>query len=137
MYIAPAANVHAEVLYVSVTNASNATNQQIECRVDRITTLGTPTATTVTPESHEPGDQAASAVVKANVTASEPTYRSDTGGASALSAEGEPSLSGFFWEPAANRTILATNAKPVGVRLITASPVAFDCLVNLTHREIG
>lgn len=132
MYIQPASGAVAELLYASVTNASNATNQQIECSLTMVTSLGTPTATSVTPSPHEPSDQAAGSTVKANVTASEPTYT----GAVSVNDEGAPSLSGWFWEPAANRTAIATNAKPWGIRMIS-TPTAFDCLVNLTFREIG
>jgi hypothetical protein len=131
-YIAPASGKPCEVLYCSVTNASNETNEQIECAVAQITTLGTPTATTITPMQTEPGDQAASATVKGNVTASEPTYSSN----SAHNHEGAASIAGYVWDPPANRTVLATSGNPIGVRLLAAITSA-DLIVNIAFRELG
>src|SRR5260370_4536837 len=75
MYLtAPAAKV-VEIIAATVTNESNVTNQQFEIQIANITTLGTPTATAVTPTPHEAGDQAPGSTTKANVTASEPAHR--------------------------------------------------------------
>lgn len=130
MYLQPPSGVVAEILYASVTDADNATNQQVECSLTRIATLGTPTASSATIEPEEPGDQAAGSIVKADVTASEPTYGND------LHREGAPSLSGWFFEPDARRPVYATNAKPVGIRMLS-TPASFRACIELTFREIG
>lgn len=132
MYIVPSSGKLSELLYISITNANNSINQQLECSLARITTLGSPTATSVTPTPTEPSDQIATSSVFANCTSEPTTY------GPSLSDEGAPSLGGWFWEPAANRTIIATNTFPCGIRLIEpSSPASFDCLINLTFREIG
>src|SRR6516164_3914532 len=75
-YITAPSGKVVEILSVIVTNESNATNFQGEIAIANISSLGTPTATSVTPTPHEAGDQAAASTVKVNVTASEPTYGS-------------------------------------------------------------
>jgi hypothetical protein len=67
------------------------TNQQLKALWQRITTLGTPTGTTITPTPTEKGDQAAGATVVGNVTASEPTY----GSGLTQGQRGFPSLGGY------------------------------------------
>ncbi len=130
MYLtAPAAKV-VEIIAATVTNESNVTNQQVEIQISNITTLGTPTATAVTPTPHEAGDQAAGSTVKANVTASEPTY------GSVLTQEGAASLHGYRFEPQPDERIYVAPGASVGIRILT-TPTAFDCDVRLTFREIG
>ena len=49
LYITAPATRCVEILSAKVTDASNATNQQLECCWQQIGTLGTPTATPLTP----------------------------------------------------------------------------------------
>jgi hypothetical protein len=130
MYLTAPAGKVVEIIAATVTNESNATNQQLAVAIDNVTTLGTPTATAVTPTPHEAGDQAAASTVKANVTASEPTY------GSRLTAEGATSLLGYRHEPAPEERLYVAPGASVGIRLLT-TPTAFDCDVRLTFREIG
>jgi len=130
MYLtAPAAKV-VEIIAATVTNESNVTNQQMEIQIANITTLGTPTATAVTPTPHEAGDQAAASTVKANVTASEPTY------GTALTQEGAASLPGYRFEPQPDERIYVAPGASIGIRMMT-TPTAMDTDVRLTFREIG
>jgi hypothetical protein len=129
-YITAPATKAVEIIACTVTNESNANNQQMEIAIANISSLGTPTATSVTPTPHESGDQAAASTVKMNVTASEPTY------GSTISQEGAASLVGYRHEPAPEERIIVTPATSVGIRMIT-TPTAFDCDVRLTFREIG
>lgn len=126
---APAAKV-VEVIACTVTNESNVTNQQFEVQIANITTLGTPTATAVTPTPHEAGDQAAGSTVKANVTASEPTY------GSAMTQEGAASLPGYRFEPQPDERIYVAPGASIGIRMMT-TPTAMDTDIRLTFREIG
>src|SRR5215467_12523560 len=108
MYLtAPAAKV-VEIIAATVTNESNVTNQQFEVQIANITTLGTPTATAVTPTPHEAGDQAAGSTVKANVTASEPTF------GTTIAQEGAASLNGYRHEPYPDERILIPAGASVG-----------------------
>lgn len=132
MYCTAAATHVVELVSVRLGNASEELNTQIECCLQKVNALGTPTATTVTPAKDEAGDQAAVAVVKANVTASEPTYVANT----EVGYDGEASLAGYLYEPlAGERPIIAPGAT-WGFRLLSTPP-AFDAIVRIRFREIG
>lgn len=53
MYITAPAALCVEILGASVTNASNETNEQVEVCLQRISSLGTPTGTSLTPSKTE------------------------------------------------------------------------------------
>lgn len=134
MYLTAGANgIICELLYASVTNESNATNWQGEILFCKIATLGTPTATGITPFQHEAGDQAAASTVKQNVTASEPTY------ATVGHQEGFASVNGWYWDPTTTaRYVYVSNAASWGIKLVTITGgVATDLNVLLVFREIG
>jgi hypothetical protein len=132
MYLKAPADKVLEILSASVTNEGNETNEQLLCTLQRITTEGTPTATAVTPARHEPGDQAAGATVKANVTASEPTYTADT----EIGREGFSSLGGWYFDPTPEERPIIPGQGLMGLRLIS-TPAAFDGVAKITWREIG
>lgn len=120
-----------EILSASVTDESNATNFQLGCSIDRVSSLGSPTATPVTPVPTEAGDQAAGATVVANVTASEPTY------GAVCYREGAAAVQGWRFDPlnAEERVVVAPGAS-VGLRLLS-TPASFNAVARITHREIG
>jgi hypothetical protein len=128
---APAGKV-VEVLSASVTNRTNETNEQCECTIQRVTTLGTPTAATITPAKLEQGDQAAASTVKGPVTASEPTYTSGV----EVGREGFPSLGGWRYQPVPEERLVIAPSDTWGLRLLN-SPTAFDAVVRIVFREIG
>jgi hypothetical protein len=128
---APAAAV-VEILGASVTNASNETNEQLECTLKRVATLGAPVATTITPAKLEPGDQAAQSTVKGNVASSEPTYATNT----ELGYEGAPSLGGWAYEPGALERPLIPPGATLGLVLLQPM-TSFDAIVRLRFRELG
>lgn len=129
---APAAAV-VEILSASVTNASNETNEQLDCFIKKIGTLGTPTATSLTPSKTEDGDQAAGSTVKANVTASEPTYTSNT----EVGWEGYSDLAGWFFDPIPEARKYVPPSGSVGVYLNATPAAALDAVVRLVFREVG
>lgn len=134
LYITATSSKVVEVLSTEVTNASNETNEQCEAVWQKITTLGTPTATTITPAKHEDGDQAATSTVKGNVTASEPTYGANT----EIGYAGFPSLIGYRY-PSVDGEVEPFAIPPsgsYGLRLLN-TPAAFDCVVRVTFRERG
>src|SRR6516225_11083214 len=85
-YLTAPSNKTIEIIGVTVTDESVATNFQLEIAIANISTLGTPTATQVTPTPHEKGDQAAGSTTYFNVTAGEPTY------GTTITQEGAPAL---------------------------------------------
>src|SRR5260370_13411380 len=70
---APAAKV-VEIIAATVTNQSNVTNQQFEVQIANITTMGTPTATAVTPTPHDARDHATRTTATDTDTRVHPTY---------------------------------------------------------------
>ena len=77
LYITVPSTCVIEILSASITNRNNVTNQQLDCGLFRVTSLGTPTtSSTPTPVKSEASDASSACTVKADVTASEPTYNS-------------------------------------------------------------
>lgn len=131
MYLTAPATKTLEILGVTVTQETNATNFQFSIGIDNISALGTPTATTVTPTPHELGDQAATATCKANVTANEPTY------STRITGEGAASLVGYRFEPPTEGDrIYVQPSTSIGIRMLT-TPSSSDFDIRLTYREIG
>jgi hypothetical protein len=133
MYITAPANKVVEILSASVTNESNTTNQQLECCFQKVTTLGTPTGTTLTPTKAEQGDQAAGSTVVGNVTASEPTYTAST----QYGLRGFASLAGYEFAPLPEERLCIAGSDTWGLRLLNTTPTAFDADVRIVFREIG
>lgn len=132
MYITAPATGVIEILSASVTDENNTTNQQLECTLQRVTTLGTPTGTAVTAAKHETLDGASAATVVGNVTASEPTYTANTD----IGHEGFPSLSGWFFQPVPEERPIIPPSATMGLRCIS-TPTSQDSQVRITYREIG
>lgn len=133
LYITAASTHVIEVIGSNVGNSgSNVTNQQLKALWQRITTLGTPTATTITPTPTEKGDQASGATVKGNVTASEPTY----GSGLTMGQRGFASLGGYDPAFLPEERFYIAPSDTWGLRMIS-SPTSFDAEVSARHREIG
>jgi hypothetical protein len=129
-YLTAPTNQVVEILSVTVTDESNATNFQFEVAIANITTLGSPTATGVTPTPSEKGDQAAAGTYAYNVTANEPTYGTP------ITQEGFASTVGYRHEPQPEERFVVQAGSSVGIRMITI-PSAFDCDIRVTFRIIG
>jgi hypothetical protein len=139
-YVTVASGKPVELLSTEVSNESNEVNEQLMACWQRITTLGTPTATTVTPAKHEYGDQAAASTWKANVTASEPTYGAIAQGGAivdALGLKGFPSLGSYLWAPAPEERPLLASGDSWGLRLVIGPSSAADINLNCTFRELA
>ena len=133
MYITAPSSKVVEILEASVTHpGSNVTNQQLEVAIQRVSSLGTPTATSVTPTPVEVGDAAAGSTVKGNVTASEPTYSSAVDGG----REGYASLGGWRYQPQPESRFYIAPSGSVGVYM-TSTPTSTDTIVRVVFREIG
>lgn len=133
IYITAPSSRTLEIISASVGNSgSNVTNQQLEATFQRITTLGTPTGTSITPSPQETNDAAASATVVGNVTASEPTYTSGV----VFDQQGFASLAGYQHAPVPEERIIVPPSASLGLRMLSI-PTAFDADVKLVHREVG
>jgi hypothetical protein len=136
-YITPPSGKVVEVLAITVTNESNATNYQMEVQLCPIATLGTPTGyTAVTPQHHEAGDQAAGSTV--NIASGNSRTEPTTYG-TPVSQEGAASVIGYRHEPQPEERIYLSGATGagLGVRLITAPGASTTFDVRVTFREIG
>jgi hypothetical protein len=135
-YMTAPANKCVEIVAVTVTNESNATNYQMQVALTPITTLGSPaTYSAATPGKHEAGDQAAGTTVNiaTNNGRTEPTTYSGT----PTIQEGAASINGWRYEPQPDERPVMTNSVNWGVRLITAPGASTDFDVRITFREIG
>ena len=140
IYITVPSTITVDMLDTQVSNESNETNEQLLCVWQRVTSLGTPTATAVTPRKKEQGDQASACTVKANVTASEPTYGSIAQGADpgvSFAAKGFPSLGGYADTPIPETRFTIAPGDTYGLRLINAPSSAIDVVIAITHQERG
>ncbi len=131
LYVTVPDDIVVEILRASVTNLSNETNEQIECLIQRISSLGTPTKTDITPAKHESGDQASACTVAGNVTASEPTYSANT----EIGGEGSPSLGGWYFSPTPEERPRYVQGS-FGIRLIN-TVTSYDAICSITYLEIG
>lgn len=133
LYITAPSSKVLEAIGSNVGNSgSNVTNQQLKALWQRITTLGTPTGTSITPTPTEKGDQAAGATVVGNITASEPTY----GSGLTIGQRGFASLGGYDPSFLPEERFYVAPSDSWGLRMIS-TPTAFDCEVSVRHREIG
>lgn len=135
LYLTAPANKIVELIEAHMTFFVTDSSIQIEAAIQRITTLGTPTATAVTPIKHELGDQAAGSTVGANVTASEPSY---TAGAY-FGLECQPARSGWHWyaRQAFGSPIYVANTASIGILLTQGITVTTTVDVSLVFREMG
>ena len=131
-YLTAPSNKTIEIIGVTVTDESVATNFQMEIAIANISTLGTPTATQVTPTPHEKGDQASGSTFGLGSNSSgEPTTYGTT-----ITQEGATSLIGYRHEPQPEERIYLAPGATLGVKLATTPP-ATDFDVRVTWREIG
>ena len=135
LYITVPANKLVTLVSSGITDASNVTNQQLEATWQKVTTLGTPTGTTLTPAKHDLGDSVAGSTVVGNVTASEPTYTANTD----LGHDAAPMLSGWYFPmnplPVASLPVF-TGGDTWGLRMLS-TPTAFDAIIRVTFGEQG
>ena len=133
MYLTSPSTAAIEILEASVTTkGSNVTNQQLECCLQRITTLGTPTGTAITAAKMENGDAASAATCVGNITASEPTYTNNT----VIGGEGFSSLGGWRYQPIPEDRMVMPPSSNIGLKLV-GSITSCDADVRLVWREIG
>jgi len=96
-----------EMLSASITKESSEASQTLLAGWRKVTSLGTPTGTTITPQLHDgaslpTGVAALQGAFKANITASEPTYGAaaqDADVVGLIGAEGFSTGIGWYFNP--------------------------------------
>ncbi len=124
--------VNIRLLSASITNASNATNQQLEAAIARVVTVGSAGGTSNTPAQAEAGDQASASTVSTNLTTEPTTYATPS-----LTDEGWASLTGWYWTPQEKEQPIIAAGTYVGWRLRTAPGTSTDICAKLSWREEG
>lgn len=120
-----------EIISAQIGGAgSNVTNQQLEASLARVTTLGSPVGTAITPNPEEVGDQASGSTVTGGLTTDVTTK-----GVS-LDHQGFPSLGGYQYAPVPEERALIPPAGSA-VLYLPVAPTAYDAVVQVKYREIG
>lgn len=128
-----AATTHViEILAANITNMDNDSNEQLEAGLFEVTTEGSPAGTSVTPEKHEPGDQASAATATGNLT-TEPTAYSAKG----KDRQGFSNLAGYRYDPIPEERPMIKPGGLVGLRLLSAPASGFKCVAQIVYREAG
>lgn len=134
LYIEVPTDAVIEILSARITCQDEDTSEQIMAELNRIATLGTPTATTITPKPTEEGSAAFGGTVKSNVTASEPTYDAEE---AAIHSGGANKLAGWEYVPLPEERPIISPGDDVGLRLIDAIANSSDLTAEIVFREIG
>ena len=114
-----------------ISQSSFNTSENLACKIQRITTTGTATATV--PEPKMVGDAAFGGTVETNSTV-EPTY---TAGTEVLE-QGFNVLSGFQWTPASDDEVIVISPSALlGIMLDVAPSASMNFHYGCTIREIG
>lgn len=116
IYITAPSTKALKIVYASCGVSDVDTNEQTYACLQRITSVGSPTATSITPSKLSPGDVAASFTAAGDVTASEPSYTSDT----QVGLEAFPMIAGFRYAPPPGFEMEVAPSASIGLRLLGA-----------------
>ena len=120
-----------EILSAQVSNLNNETNEQWDIGLFHVTTIGSPTGTSITPEKHERLDAAASATGLGDLDGEPSAYNS-----AAIDKQGVASLGGYRYDPTPEERPIVGPSRAIGLRLLT-SPAETDISASIIFREIG
>ncbi len=133
-YIETHATKPIEIYSCKVDCTNEDTSEQIHLELNRISSLGTPTATTDVPKPTEESSSAYGGVCKVNVTASEPTYDDIS---DAIAQGGTNKLGGWEYAPMPEERVIVGAADDVGLSLVDAVANSSTLSFEITFREIG
>lgn len=131
-YFTAATNQSLFVTAAKVTARSDATNEQIRLVFQRISALGSPTATAVIPRPLGDQDNAAAFSAAIEVTAGEPTYASNT----EINEDSGPSVTGWRYNPVVDERLEIRGGDSWGLRLLQAATDR-DYTVVIIVAEVG
>lgn len=120
-----------EIISCSVSNVNSETSEMLNIGVYHVTTVGSPTGTSVTPEKHEKLDASSSATVTGNLSGEPTAYASKP-----LDKQGINNLSGYRYDPLPEERPIVPPSGAIGLRVIDA-PASFNASVQIVFREIG
>lgn len=127
---APAGKV-VEIISAHIGDVgTNVTNQQLEARLSRVTTLGSAAGTANTPNPEEVGDQAAGSTIITGLTTDITTYGAN------IDHQGFASLAGYQFNPLPEERPIIQPSAYLILALVVA-PTSFDAVVQVKFREIG
>lgn len=129
IYVTAPSNGAVLISRGQATQANLTGTDQLYAALQRITTLGTPTATSITPKPIGKHG-AALFTAKGNVTASEPTYTADDDDG----LEGYHIRSGWYYKP--DHGLIVEAGASAGLRLLSAPPSSMNVLTWLTVWEL-
>lgn len=121
-----------EILSAHVTNLDLETSEQLSIGLFRVTTLGSPTGTSITPEKSEAGSDAADATVTGNLTGEPTSYATNP-----IDKQGANNLSGYHYDPLPEERPTIAPSAALGLRLLVTPSNTFNCSVMVVFREIG
>jgi hypothetical protein len=133
-YVTAPSDAVLEILSARVTCQDEDTSEQVFIELNRIATLGSPTATARTPKPTEEGSAAFGGTANENVTASEPTYDAIN---DAIAAGGANKLAGWEYVPLPEERAYISPSDTFGLRVVDAISVSSDLSYEITFREIG
>lgn len=134
LYITTHATTPIEIFSARVTCQDEDTSEQIFVELNRIASLGTPSATPEVPKPTEEGSAAYGGVCRLDVTASEPTYDDIT---DAIASGGANKLAGWEYVPLPEERPIVKANDDVGLRLIDAIVQPSDLTAEIIFRELG
>lgn len=134
IYIVAPADAVLEILSARISCENENTSEQINAELNRIATLGSPTATALTPKPTEEGSAAFGGTAYYNVTANEPTYDAAT---DAISSGGDNKLGGWEYKPLPEERSVIKPGDVVGLRLKDALANSSNLTAEIIFREIG
>ena len=138
LYLTAPSNAVVEIFSAKVTQRGVTTPEQLDIGLAKISTLGSPTATTLTPKKTEDGSASSGCTVKGNVTASEPTYEVDGSSIPLYLDHQDPNnLGGYYFDPLPEERPTVAPSATVGIKLLTNPSNTYTLVVSITFREIG
>jgi hypothetical protein len=134
LYLTVPADSIVRILRASITCEDEDTSEQILAELNRIASLGTPTATATTPKPTAEGMAASGTAGFRNVTADEPTYDSAQ---ESIARHGSNKLAGWEYVPLVEERVVLKPGENVGLRLIDDIANAADLSAEIVFEELG
>jgi hypothetical protein len=133
MYLESPSSKCIEILAASLTNMDNDNAESLEAGLLYSDgTTGTGIGSGVTPQTHELGDAASTALVTADLS-SDPTTLSTT----FYDKQGFVNLAGYRYDPIPEERPVVSPSRGVALKLLAAPGTAFKATCQIVFREIG
>lgn len=120
-----------EILSVQMSNLDNETNEQLSVGLFHVSTIGSPSGTSLTPEKHEKLDASAVATALGNLTVEPSAYATNP-----IDKQGVSSLGGYRYDPTPEERPIVPPSGSIGLRILVA-PASLNINASIVFREIG